>query len=65
MVYLSGGLAHQDTFDLKPNAPAEIRRFRPIATNVNGIQISEQLPRLARAWTARPGALHRRPARRA
>ena len=33
MVYLSGGLAHQDTFDLKPNAPAEVRgEFKPIAT---------------------------------
>jgi hypothetical protein len=48
MVYLSGGLAHQDTFDLKPNAPAEVRgQFRPIDTNVPGIQIGEHLPRLA------------------
>src|SRR5262245_49394730 len=48
MVYLSGGLAHQDTFDLKPNAPAEIRgQFKPIATSVPGIQIGEMLPRLA------------------
>ncbi len=48
MVYLSGGLAHQDTFDLKPNAPAEVRgEFKPIATNVPGIQIGELLPRLA------------------
>ncbi len=50
MVYLSGGLAHQDTFDLKPNAPAELRgEFKPIATNVPGIQIGEHLPRLAAA----------------
>ena len=49
MVYLSGGMAHQDTFDLKPNAPAEVRgEFKPIPTNVPGIQISEHLPRLAR-----------------
>jgi hypothetical protein len=49
MVYLSGGLAHQDTFDLKPNAPSEVRgEFKPITTNVPGIQISEHLPRLAR-----------------
>jgi hypothetical protein len=48
MVYLSGGLAHQDTFDLKPNAPAEVRgKFRPIPTRVPGIQIGEYLPRLA------------------
>jgi hypothetical protein len=48
MVYLSGGLAHQDTFDLKPNAVAEVRgEFKPIDTNVPGIQIGEHLPRLA------------------
>jgi hypothetical protein len=48
MVYLSGGLAHQDTFDLKPDAPREVRgEFKPIATNVPGIKISEHLPRLA------------------
>ena len=34
MVYLSGGLSHQDTFDLKPEAPAEIRgEFQPIDTS--------------------------------
>jgi hypothetical protein len=49
MVYLSGGLSHHDTFDLKPDAPDEIRgEFRPVPTNVNGIQISEHLPRLGR-----------------
>jgi hypothetical protein len=48
MVYLTGGLAHQDTFDLKPNAPAEVRgEFNPIATNVPGVQFGEHLPRLA------------------
>jgi hypothetical protein len=48
MVYLSGGLAHQDTFDLKPHAPKEVRgEFKPIATRVPGIQIGELLPRLA------------------
>lgn len=48
MVYLSGGLSHQDTFDLKPLAPAEVRgEFKPIATNVPGLQIGELLPRLA------------------
>src|SRR5690348_15529185 len=50
MVYLSGGLAHQDTFDLKPNAPTEVRgEFKPIATKVAGIQVGEHLPRLAAA----------------
>ena len=49
MVLLPGGPTHLDTFDLKPDAPAEIRgEFRPIATNVPGIQICELLPRLAR-----------------
>ena len=48
MVYLSGGLPHQDTFDLKPNAPQEIRgEFRPIATSVPGIEVCEHLPKLA------------------
>lgn len=48
MVYLSGGLPHQDTFDLKPAAPAEIRgEFQPIATAVPGIDICEHLPKLA------------------
>jgi hypothetical protein len=48
MVYLSGGLSHHDSFDLKPEAPREIAgEFRPIATRVPGIRISEHLPRLA------------------
>jgi hypothetical protein len=48
MIYLSGGLAHQDTFDLKPDAPKEVRgEFKPIVTKVPGVQIGEQLPRLA------------------
>ena len=49
MVYLTGGLAHQDTFDLKPNAPAEARgEFKPINTNVPGIQFGELLPKLSK-----------------
>jgi len=49
LVYLLGGPPHQDMFDLKPEAPAEIRGpFRPIATSVPGLQICEHLPRLAR-----------------
>jgi hypothetical protein len=48
MVYLTGGLSHHDTFDMKPDAPREIAgEFRPMATRVPGIQISEHLPRLA------------------
>jgi len=49
MIYLTGGIAHQDTVDLKPHAPAESRgEFKPIATKVPGLQICELLPRLAR-----------------
>jgi hypothetical protein len=49
MVLLPGGPTHLDTFDPKPDAPAEIRgEFRPIATNVPGIAICEHMPRLAR-----------------
>ncbi|HXX93572.1 MAG TPA: DUF1501 domain-containing protein [Planctomycetota bacterium] len=48
-IYLPGGPSHLDTFDLKPDAPAEVRgEFRPIPTNVPGIQICELFPRMAR-----------------
>lgn len=48
MVYLSGGIAHQDTFDLKPNAPREIRgEFSPIPSAIPGLDVCELLPRLA------------------
>ncbi|QDU46018.1 hypothetical protein Mal52_45150 [Symmachiella dynata] len=47
-IFLSGGLAQQDSFDLKPQAPAEIRGdFQPIATQTPGIEICEHLPLLA------------------
>lgn len=47
-IYLGGGPTHMDSFDLKPDAPAEVRgEFKPIATNVPGIQICEHLPKLA------------------
>ncbi len=49
MVYLPGGPPHQDLFDLKVEAPSEIRgEFQPIPTCVPGIQICEHLPRLAK-----------------
>ena len=49
LVFLGGGPAHQDTFDLKPEAPAEYRgQFSPVATTVPGIRICEHLPRLAK-----------------
>src|ERR1051326_3989287 len=48
MIYLPGGPPHQDMFDIKVDAPAEIRgEFKPIKTNVPGIQICEHLPRIA------------------
>ncbi|MBC7816013.1 MAG: DUF1501 domain-containing protein, partial [Planctomycetaceae bacterium] len=48
VINLGGGPTHLDTFDLKPDAPAEFRgEFNPIDTNVAGIQISEHLPKLA------------------
>src|ERR1700674_2951612 len=49
LVWQSGGPSHLDTFDMKPDAPKEYRgEFKPIPTNVPGIQICEHLPRLAR-----------------
>lgn len=48
LLFMWGGPAHQDTWDLKPQAPAEVRgEFKPIATRVPGIDICEHLPRLA------------------
>jgi len=48
-IFMWGGPSHLDTFDLKPEAPAEVRgEFRPIATNVAGIQICEHFKQLAR-----------------
>lgn len=49
VVFLQGGLSTIDTWDMKPQAPVEFRgEFRPISTNVPGIQLCEHLPRLAR-----------------
>jgi hypothetical protein len=45
MVYLGGGPAHLDTYDLKPDAPVEFRgEFRPVATNVPGVRFCELFP---------------------
>ena len=45
MIYLPGGPAHMDMWDLKPDAPSEFRgEFKPIKTNVPGIEISELMP---------------------
>jgi hypothetical protein len=48
VVFNYGGPSHLDTWDLKPNAPREVRgEFQPIATSVPGLSITEHLPRLA------------------
>jgi hypothetical protein len=49
IVFLNGGPSHLDMWDMKPDAPAEVRgEFKPISTPVAGIQMSEHLPRLAK-----------------
>jgi hypothetical protein len=49
-VFMGGGPSHIDLYDLKPDAPAEIRgEFRPIATALGGVQIGELMPHLARS----------------
>ncbi len=48
LVFLTGAASHHDTFDLKPDAPAEIRgEFKPIATSTPGLHVCEHLPHLA------------------
>src|SRR4029078_3181477 len=48
LLFMWGGPAQQDTWDMKPDAPAEHRgEFKPVRTNVPGIQTCEHLPRLA------------------
>jgi len=49
LLFMWGGPAQQDTWDMKPDAPADYRgEFQPIATNVPGIQICEHFPQLAK-----------------
>ncbi|MFN7877668.1 MAG: DUF1501 domain-containing protein [Pirellula sp.] len=49
LIWMDGGPTHFETFDPKPDAPAEIRGdFRPIKTNVSGMEICEHLPQLAK-----------------
>src|SRR5262245_5987700 len=51
LIYLPGGPTHLDMYDLKPDAPAEIRgEFKPIQTNVPGVQICELFPLQAKMW---------------
>ena len=49
MIFLLGGPSQLDTFDMKPDAPAEVRGpFKPIKTNAPGIEICEVFPRMAK-----------------
>ena len=49
LVYLGGGLSHHDSFDLKPEAPAEVRgKYKPIDSNVAGLRIGELMKRMAK-----------------
>ncbi|MCA9084149.1 MAG: DUF1501 domain-containing protein [Planctomycetaceae bacterium] len=61
-IFLSGGLAQQDSFDPKPLASAEVRgEFAPIATRTPGLQICEHLPRLAECsplWSVARSVTH-------
>src|SRR4051812_40480150 len=58
VVFLFGAPAHQDIWDLKPDAPSDVRgEFRPIASSVPGLSLGEHVPRIAR--TAHRFALHR------
>src|SRR5215471_12873640 len=51
LIWQAGGPSHIDMYDLKPDAPIEVRgEFKPIATNVPGIQIGEHLPHQARIF---------------
>src|SRR5262249_46177006 len=49
LCFLFGAPAHQDVWDLKPDAPAEVRgEFRPIVSSVPGLSLGEHIPRIAR-----------------
>src|SRR4029078_7809324 len=51
LITLGGGPPHIDMYDMKPDAPAEIRgEFKPIQTNVPGVSIWELFPMQARMW---------------
>ena len=51
MIYLPGGPSHLDMWDLKPDAPAEFRgEFKPVSTNVPGVQICEHFPLQAKLF---------------
>ena len=48
LLYLGGGLSHHDSFDPKPDAPAEVRgKYTTIGTSVPGLRVTEMVPRMA------------------
>jgi hypothetical protein len=48
LIFLNGGPSHLDMWDMKPDAPVEVRgEFKPIASSLPGVPLSEHLPRLA------------------
>jgi hypothetical protein len=68
VLFAWGGLSHLDTFDMKPDAPANVRsRFKEIPTDVPGIRIGEHLPGFARMmkdWAVVRSAHHNAPSHR-
>ena len=53
-IFLVGSPGHLDTFDMKPDAPSDVRgKFKPIDTNVSGVQICEHFPQMARMMCPR------------
>ncbi len=49
LIFLDGGPSHLDMWDMKPDAPAEVRgEFKPIATSLPGVRLCEHLPKMAR-----------------
>jgi Protein of unknown function (DUF1501) len=49
LVFLNGGPSHLDMWDMKPQAPAEVRgEFKPIPSSLPGVPLSDHLPRMAR-----------------
>ncbi|MBA4065587.1 MAG: DUF1501 domain-containing protein [Isosphaera sp.] len=52
LLWMDGGPSHHDTFDMKPDAPADVRgEYTPIQTPVAGLQVTETFPRLAKLMT--------------
>ena len=51
IVFMEGGASHIDLWDMKPNAPSQVRgEFKPIATQTPGITVCEHMPMLAKHW---------------